>query len=214
MVKLHIIYNREICKFKKEESNIMLFPNIQNMNTEIKINKDKIFSLLLASIAFEQLSLSRIINGEVEKVKYIIDILENNSTQEIPTVEELIQINTTARKIFRTVINNHILLQLKLEDVLDIATTKATTATAINDITSAPNTTSITTGLCSSISTEKISANRGVSILLEPLLYNNVQANKNIAINYNSINSNVIKTTKTGLNISINTSIPYQDERL
>ena len=61
---------------------------------------------------------------------------------------------------------------------------------------------------------QKISANRGVSILLEPLLYNNVQANKNIAINYNSINSNVIKTTKTGLNISINTSIPYQDERL
>ena len=68
MVKLHIIYNREICKFKKEESNIMLFPNIQNMNTEIKINKDKIFSLLLASIAFEQLSLSVLLMEKLRKL--------------------------------------------------------------------------------------------------------------------------------------------------
>ncbi len=181
--------------FQKQEKGDMnmTFPNISNISTEIKINREKSFNLLLASVAFEQLGLSNIINAEVEKLQYILDIFENNQQQEILTVRELIQINTTTRKLFRTVINSHILLQLKLEDVLDKITSKTTLSTTINDI---RLTSSVTSVSCNPTTSYELPINIGVSTLSAPLLHNNVNLNRNIAINDNSTllprNHNVI----------------------
>lgn len=174
----------------------MPFPNISNISTEIKINKDKSLNLLLAAIAFEQLGLSRIINAEVEKLQYILDIFENNHQQEILTVREIIQINTITRKIFRTVINNHILLQFKLEDVLDMVTAKTTT--------------SATSASYSPTMSCEVPINKVLSVLSAPLLHNNVNVNRNIVINDNrtllSRNSNVINITKAGSSVNSKTA--------
>lgn len=185
----------------------MPFPNISNISTEIKINKDKSLNLLLAAIAFEQLGLSRIINAEVEKLQYILDIFENNHQQEILTVREIIQINTITRKIFRTVINNHILLQFKLEDVLDMVTAKITTSTVIDDTTL---TTSATSASYSPTMSYEVPINKALSVLSAPLLHNNVNVNRNIVINDNrtllSRNSNVINITKAGSSVNSKTA--------
>lgn len=185
----------------------MPFPNISNISTEIKINKDKSLNLLLAAIAFEQLGLSRIINAEVEKLQYILDIFENNHQQEILTVREIIQINTITRKIFRTVINNHILLQFKLEDVLDMVTAKITTSTVIDDTTL---TTSATSASYSPTMSCEVPINKVLSVLSAPLLHNNVNVNRNIVINDNrtllSRNSNVINITKAGSSVNSKTA--------
>lgn len=198
---------------KEKGDMTMSFQNISKISTEIKINKEEVFNLLFASIAFEQLGLSRIINAEIQKLQYILDIFKNNQLLEMPTVEELIQINITARKIFRTVINNHILLQSKLDDILDLVIAKTITSTTINEPTSTSNTTSTIAHervLCSPVLSCKEPASKSLSFSSVPLLHNNVNANRNISINGNSIllsrNSNVIKTTKVGLSININTS--------
>lgn len=196
-----MMYKRnKVPLLQKKEKGDMIMPllNIPNISAEIKIKKEKVLNLLLASIAFEQFGLSSIINAEVKNLQYILNNFENNQLKEIPTVEDLIQINRATRKIFRNVINNHILLQFKLDDILDVAITKATTDTAINDTTS---TTTTKSASCSPVSSCEVPVNKGVSVLAAPLLHNNVHANRNIAINDNSIflsrNSNVIKTRKS-----------------
>ncbi len=106
----------------------MTFPNIPDVGPAIDIEREDVISILLASIAFEELGLSHIINAEAEKIQYVLGTLQNDSNNthgdchhwKRPTIDDLIAINTSVNGTLRTVIKNQMLLQFKLEDILKI----------------------------------------------------------------------------------------------
>lgn len=96
----------------------MSFPNIPDVSPAIDISREEVNNLLLASIAFEELGLSHIINAEAEKIQYILGTLEGQSPAEPPTIDDLIAINGSVNGTLRNVIKNQMLLQFKLEDII------------------------------------------------------------------------------------------------
>lgn len=97
----------------------MSFPNIPNVTPNININKTDVINLLLASIAFEELGLAHVINAEAEKIQAVIGTLPGSNVR-ATTISELISINESANQTLQTVLKKEMLLQSKLEDVLDI----------------------------------------------------------------------------------------------
>lgn len=98
----------------------MSFPNIPNVTPDINLSQEDVINLLLASIAFEELGLAHITNAEAEKIQYILGTLNGQTTVTPATVEDLLNINDSVRQILRSVIKNQMLLQFKLEDILDL----------------------------------------------------------------------------------------------
>ncbi len=96
----------------------MSFPTIPNVTPSISINREQVCNLLLASIAFEELGLAHIINAEGEKIQAVIGTLPGVT---IPgtTINGLISINREVNRTLKTVLKTQMLLQFKLEDVLD-----------------------------------------------------------------------------------------------
>lgn len=99
----------------------MSFPNIPDVGPAIDISREDVVNLLLASVAFEELGLAHIINAEAEKIQYLLGTLETTSkNQSKPTLDDLLDLNKSVERTLRTVIKNQMLLQFKLEDILDI----------------------------------------------------------------------------------------------
>ncbi|MBA2873215.1 hypothetical protein HNQ85_003559 [Anoxybacillus calidus] len=97
----------------------MTFPNIpENINPIEDLDKEQVALLLLASIAFEELGLAHIINAEAEKIQFALGTL-NNSDSVVKDVVDLLDINRSVERVLRTVIKKEIILQFKLEDVVD-----------------------------------------------------------------------------------------------
>lgn len=81
---------------------------------------------LLESIALEETALAHIINAEGEKIQAIAKKLEEGTIEPA----EAIEFQKVINKILRTPIKQQMLLQFKLEDVLEAKTsTTATTST-------------------------------------------------------------------------------------
>lgn len=90
----------------------MSMPEIPNIKPEIKLKREEVVNLLLASIAMEELGLSHIINAEGEKLQKAIHHAE--------CFEDLLVVNNSVEKMLKTIIKKEMLLQFKLEDILDI----------------------------------------------------------------------------------------------
>jgi len=97
----------------------MSFPNIPNVTPTISINRDDVINLLLASIAFEELGLSHLINSEAEKIQYVLGTLNVQTAPEPPTINDLLKIDKSVNQTLRNVIKNQMLLQFKLEDIIE-----------------------------------------------------------------------------------------------
>ena len=91
----------------------MGMPNIPDVNPEINLSREDVINLLLASIAFEELGLAHIINAEGEKIQRVVE-------DENATMDQILEINRSVEKSLRNVIKKEMLLQFKLEDVLEI----------------------------------------------------------------------------------------------
>src|SRR4051794_36229881 len=96
----------------------MSFPNIPNVTPSIEITRQEVINLLLASIAFEELGLAHIINAEAEKIQFVLGTL--NGVHLTPTIEDLIALNESVDRTLKNVIKKEMLLQFKLEEVLEI----------------------------------------------------------------------------------------------
>ena len=104
----------------------MSFPNIPDVNPAIDIEREDVISLLLASVAFEELGLAHIINSEAEKIQYALGTLEGR-TPVVPTsIDELIAVNDSVNGTLKSVIKTQMLLQFKLEDILQIPENEVT----------------------------------------------------------------------------------------
>ncbi|MCH6269165.1 MULTISPECIES: hypothetical protein [Neobacillus] len=97
--------------------------NIPNMSPITSINTDQTVTLLLASIALEELALAHVINAEAEKLQFALGKLKHTKTKLSPakvSASELFTINASAERILQDVIKKEMLLQFKLGNVLDL----------------------------------------------------------------------------------------------
>ena len=104
----------------------MSFPNIPNVDPTINLSREEVINLLLASIAFEELGLAHIINAEAEKIQAAVGTLPNIELT-ATTISELLDVNQSVNRTLKTALKTQMLLQFKLEDVLDIPPPPPTT---------------------------------------------------------------------------------------
>lgn len=97
----------------------MSFPNIPNVTPSITLTREDSINLLLASIAFEELGLAHIINAEAEKIQAVVGTLPDTDLG-ATSIPELLATNKSVNRMLKTVLKNQMLLQFKLEDVLDV----------------------------------------------------------------------------------------------
>jgi len=93
-------------------------PTIPNINPVISITAGETVTLLLASIAMEELGLAHIINAEAEKIQYVLGTLGPGLTPPA-TLSNILQINDSVRQSLQDVIKTEMLLQFKLENILN-----------------------------------------------------------------------------------------------
>lgn len=97
----------------------MSFPTIPPITPAIRIDRTQIINLLLASIAFEELGLAHIINAEGEKLQAALGNLPDLPVA-ASSFNDLITIDREVRKTLQTIIKKEMLLQFKLEGILEI----------------------------------------------------------------------------------------------
>lgn len=124
----------------------MSFPGIPDINPEINITREDAINLLLISIALEEISLADLIDAETQKVKCVVDKCHCRSTQEIK------DINHSVNDTLKDIIKLQMLLQFKLENVMEI-TSCSTTTTCTSTTTTTTTTRTATTTATKTCST-------------------------------------------------------------
>lgn len=98
----------------------MSMPNIPDVNPEINITKQDALNLTIVSIAMEELALAHILNAEGEKIQYVLGTLEGSDPGEI-TICDIMEVNKSIQKTLRDIIKTEMLLQFKMEDVIELS---------------------------------------------------------------------------------------------
>ncbi|WP_028778804.1 hypothetical protein [Shimazuella kribbensis] len=93
--------------------------NIPNITPIISITPKQTVSLLLSSIALEELALAHLINAEAEKIQFVLGTLETDvDAPDCVPVNDLLLINDSVRSVLQDVIKKEMLLQFKFDKVL------------------------------------------------------------------------------------------------
>lgn len=92
----------------------MSMPNIPNITPTISLERCEVVNLLLSSIAMEEIGLSKILKAEGNKLSYFLNEQEH-------CLHDYLQLNDSIIQTIRSVIKSQILLQLKLEDVVQLS---------------------------------------------------------------------------------------------
>ncbi|HHY2657738.1 TPA: hypothetical protein ACV5GZ_004927 [Bacillus thuringiensis] len=101
--------------------------NIPNITPTITIGLEDAINLLLVSVALEELGVSHIINAEAEKLQYTLGTLPGLSTP--ATISDLLAINSSIKDTIVESIKLEIVLEKKLEAILNTPLKGATGAT-------------------------------------------------------------------------------------
>lgn len=91
----------------------MGMPNIPDIKPDIDLEKEDVINLLLVSVALEELGLAHIINVEGEKAQFAMKA-------HCTTLDDLLLINDKIDRILKDVIKKEILLQFKLDHIMDL----------------------------------------------------------------------------------------------
>ncbi len=91
----------------------MSMPNIPNITPDISLERCKTIELLLNSIALEEIALSHVMNAEAEKLQLFL-------AKHSGCIEDVWKMNNSINKTLRTIVKSQMLLQFKLEDVLEL----------------------------------------------------------------------------------------------
>lgn len=140
----------------------MTFPNIPNVTPSINLSRTQVVNLLLASIAFEELGLAHITNAEAEKIQAVLGTLPGISVT-ATSVSQLLSVNQSVNRTLRSTIKKEMLLQFKLEDILElpsepISSTSSSTTTTTSSSTTTTSSSSTTTTSSSSTTTTSSSS--------------------------------------------------------
>lgn len=98
----------------------MSFPNIPPVSPAIDVTVEEVVSILLASIAFEELGLAHVINSKAEQIQFVLGTLTDQTTSAPPTIADLLAIDQAVDGILRTVSLQEILLLFKLENIIQM----------------------------------------------------------------------------------------------
>ncbi|MEC2869549.1 collagen-like protein [Bacillus bombysepticus] len=90
--------------------------NLPNITPTITLTREESLNLLLASIALEELGLAHIINAEAEKIQVTLGTIPGLSP--FPTLSQILAINESVNTTLQNATKKEMLLQFKLEDVL------------------------------------------------------------------------------------------------
>lgn len=82
------------------------------------MTKDEALTMIIASIAMEELALSHIVNAEGEKLQYILGTLPG-SRGPCASTQEILAVNKSAAALLDTVMQSQMLLKGKLEKALE-----------------------------------------------------------------------------------------------
>ncbi len=97
----------------------MSMPNIPDINSTVAIDRDDAINIILSSIGMEELSLAHILNAEAEKIQFALGTLD--TATEAATLEDIMAVNSSAKKMLRDVIKNQMLIGMKMEDTVELA---------------------------------------------------------------------------------------------
>ncbi len=97
----------------------MSMPTIPSINAQIDVTRDDALNIILSSIGMEELSLAHIVNAEAEKIQFALGTLE--TATEAASIEQIMEVNTSAKKMLRDVIKNQMLIGMKMEDTMELA---------------------------------------------------------------------------------------------
>ena len=92
-------------------------PNIPNITPNINVNREQVINILLASIALEELGLAHILNAEGEKIQHVLGTCK-------PNLSDLLCIDKSVNTMLKDVIKKEMLLQMKMEDVMELLNCK------------------------------------------------------------------------------------------
>lgn len=101
----------------------MSLPKIPDISPTITVNREQSINLLLASIAMEEMALAHILNAEGEKLQAFIERGDGEGNEAYRA--GLLTINRSVDQMLRSVIKQELLLQMKLEDILELGRTEA-----------------------------------------------------------------------------------------
>ncbi|EPC8411314.1 hypothetical protein ACR3AM_005743 [Bacillus thuringiensis] len=90
--------------------------NIPNITPTISLTREESINLLLASIALEELGLAHIINAEAEKIQFALGTIPGLSP--FPTLSDILAINESVNTTLKNATKKEMLLQSKLESIL------------------------------------------------------------------------------------------------
>lgn len=99
----------------------MSLPNVPNITPVITVNFSEAINLLLVSIAMEEISISHIINAEAERIQFVLGTLHDSGSP--GSIDDIIKVNKDVRQTLTEVVRKELLLQMKLETVLNSSST-------------------------------------------------------------------------------------------
>ena len=97
----------------------MSMPNIPDINPSIDVTRNDAINIILSSIGMEELSLAHIVNAEAEKIQFALGTLETSTGP--ASLEDIMAVNNSAKKMLRDVIKNQMLIGMKMEDTVELA---------------------------------------------------------------------------------------------
>lgn len=74
---------------------------------------------VISSIAMEELGLSHILNAEGEKIQFILGTLEGSQLEYPASINDILSIDESVRKMLETILFKNINLKVKLSETLD-----------------------------------------------------------------------------------------------
>ncbi len=92
----------------------MSMPKVPDITPEFELERDEAITLLLTSIAMEEMGLAHILNAEGEKVQYLLGQKNKGKLG----AEQLLEINGSVEAIIRSVTKLQIILSDKLDNVI------------------------------------------------------------------------------------------------
>ncbi|MBD2847628.1 hypothetical protein IDH44_20755 [Paenibacillus sp. IB182496] len=95
--------------------------NIPNITPIISVTRDESATMLLSSIALEEMALAHIMNAEAEKLQFVLGTLDTRTTGPAALRhDQLLAVNASVRKTLQDVVLKEILLYMKFEHVLEL----------------------------------------------------------------------------------------------
>lgn len=95
----------------------MSLPSVPNITPHISVTSQDAYTLLLISIAMEEIGLSHLVNAEAEKIQYILGTLPGVTHR--GTFGEVLAVNKDVRATIGDVILKEMLLQKKLDSIFN-----------------------------------------------------------------------------------------------